>query len=202
MPGGDIGGDSGLLLWAWVQCVTSNVRAQWLPIVCWINNSMSTVHDTDVKGMDNWIQNRSGDRPTHSYQLFFPYIVLTIITDAVRGCCQQQKRKKNPVSIANVSVCPILKLTHVIVFMSDFRLLKFNRYGCVAYIRDGVAQLVELSDSRSKYTKDRRFESRLRQEQKTNLWEFFRVKIVKLTHSRCAQPPCVHARIRIITYAR
>ena len=31
---------------------------------------------------------------------------------------------------------------------------------------------------------------------------FFRVKSVVLTRCRCAQPRCVHARIRMITYAR
>ena len=39
------------------------------------------------------------------------------------------------------------------------------------------------SDSRSK---DRRFEPRLRQEHKNNLWEFFRVKNVVLTRCPCA----------------
>ena len=46
-------------------------------------------------------------------------------------------------------------------------------------------------------SKDPRFEPR-----KTHLWEFFRVKYFVLTRCRCVQPPCVYARIRMITYAR
>ena len=34
------------------------------------------------------------------------------------------------------------------------------------------------------------------------LWEFFRVTDVVLTPCRCAQPLCVYARIKMITYAR
>ena len=37
---------------------------------------------------------------------------------------------------------------------------------------------------------------------KNNLWEFFRVRNVVLTRFRCAQPLCVYACIRMITYAR
>ena len=53
------------------------------------------------------------------------------------------------------------------------------------------------SDLRSK---DPRFEHR--QEHKKNLWEFFWVKNVVLTHCRCARLLCVYARVRMITYAR
>ena len=35
-----------------------------------------------------------------------------------------------------------------------------------------------------------------------NMCEFSRVKNVVQTRFRCAQPPCVHARTRMITYAR
>ena len=63
--------------------------------------------------------------------------------------------------------------------------------------RDGVAQLVRASDSRSKYP---RLEPR--QEHKKYLWEFIRVKHVMLTQCRCAQTLCVYARTRMITYAR
>ena len=59
--------------------------------------------------------------------------------------------------------------------------------------------------SDSSRSKDPRFEPRrLRQERKTNLWEFFRVKTVVLARCQCAQPtPCVYThRIRMATYAR
>ena len=52
------------------------------------------------------------------------------------------------------------------------------------------------SDSRSK---DPSFEPR--QEHKKNLCVFLSQNVV-LTCHRCTQPPCVHARIRMITYAR
>ena len=55
------------------------------------------------------------------------------------------------------------------------------------------------SASRSHGFYDPRFEPR--QDHKNEFWEFFRVKHV-LTHYRCAQSPCVCARIRMITYAR
>ena len=51
-------------------------------------------------------------------------------------------------------------------------------------------------------SKDRRSEPRQRQQHKKQFWEFFRVKKIVLTHYRCAQPLCVHAHIRIVTYAR
>ena len=49
------------------------------------------------------------------------------------------------------------------------------------------------SDSKSK---DLRFEPH--QEHKKNLWEYFQVKNVVLTHL-CAQAPCIYTRIRMIT---
>ena len=54
------------------------------------------------------------------------------------------------------------------------------------------------SDSRSK---DPRFEPRLRQEHKKNVWDFFRVKNTVLTRCRCAQPPCAYRRMRLIMYS-
>ena len=53
------------------------------------------------------------------------------------------------------------------------------------------------SDSRSK---DPRFKPC--QEHKKKLWELFRAKNVVLTRCRCAQPACVYARVRMITYVR
>ena len=61
---------------------------------------------------------------------------------------------------------------------------------------DGVAQLVE---RRTQDPKDRG-SNHVRSTHK--IVSFFRVKNVVLARCRCAQPPCVHARIRMITYAR
>ena len=60
----------------------------------------------------------------------------------------------------------------------------------------GVAELVE---HRTQNPKD---EGSNPAQSARKMYEFFRVTNVLLTRCRCAQPPCVYARTRTITYAR
>ena len=72
----------------------------------------------------------------------------------------------------------------------------YNIY--IYYICVGLAQLVE------RWTRDlktRGLKLNPVGSTRTNLWEFFRVNKVMLTHCQCSQPLCVYTCIRMITYA-